>query len=160
MEEISEQEARAFVGPRADYYLEKWAKPWSFNWAAVLLTLVWLAHRKMYVAMTILLALLAIETIMVDIVFADLIAGDDALRMFDRALVIGVPVYCGFRGNAWYAGHVQRAIHRLRAEDMSENVYLQALARRGGTNPVASLSLLVLQIAIAGVKMAHHLSTS
>jgi hypothetical protein len=52
----SEAETRAAIGPKADLYLRKWqAIPGGgFNWAAFLLSGLWMSYRKMYRAAAIL----------------------------------------------------------------------------------------------------------
>jgi hypothetical protein len=50
----SEERLRAAIGPRADYYLARWrridesGKSHSWNWAACLLSVCWLAYRKLW----------------------------------------------------------------------------------------------------------------
>lgn len=52
----AEQEIRAFVGPKSDYYLGKWRsvlngesdKVGGLNYAAFFFEAIWLIYRKMY----------------------------------------------------------------------------------------------------------------
>src|SRR6476620_7317947 len=68
--DLTEQEARAFVGPNADYYCKHWFSGGTgFNWAAFLLCGLWLPYRKMYVATTILYVAILSTAVACEIVF-------------------------------------------------------------------------------------------
>ena len=69
-EGTEEQYLRAFVGTKADYYLEKWSplaghsgRSMGFNWAAFLLSGLWLAYREMYMVTTVFFAISLVESI-------------------------------------------------------------------------------------------------
>ena len=54
MDEDREARLRAAIGPRADFYLKRWAamdasgRKTSWNWAACLLSVFWFAYRKLW----------------------------------------------------------------------------------------------------------------
>jgi hypothetical protein len=58
---------------------------------------------------------------------------------------------CGGFGNAWYLSHTQEAITQVRGQELTGDVYLQALAKRGGTSIVASICFLIAFFFMAGV---------
>src|SRR5262245_25293633 len=74
-----EQELRAFVGPRADVYLRKWAPllygsgQAGFNWPAFLLAGIWLPYRKMYAVSLIFYGAIVAESVLEEVVFAGIL---------------------------------------------------------------------------------------
>jgi uncharacterized protein DUF2628 len=151
MDTLTEQEVRAFVGPRADTYLKKWRAPLEgsgsgtgFNWAAFLLSGLWLPYRKMYLATTILFGIILIEAIAEEVVFVGILKMDDPPASLGPLVGILVGVVCGAFGNRWYLTHAQKAVAAVREQGLSEDAYLQALSKRGGTNALAALGFLLL----------------
>jgi hypothetical protein len=148
---LSEAEIRAFVGKKANYYLRKW--PWSleydgrakgFNWAAFLLSGLWLPYRKMYRTTLIFFAIIMGMTVVEEIVFAAGLVSESAATVYDRVTGLITPIVCGIFGNAWYLAHAKREIAQVRALGLKDEDYYPALARRGGTNAFAALGFLLL----------------
>src|SRR3954469_20098203 len=53
--DLTHNQVQAFVGPQADYYLERWyrirlsdSRALGFNWSAFFATESWLIYRRMY----------------------------------------------------------------------------------------------------------------
>ena len=74
--QLTPQEVTAFVGRKAGYYLRKWSgaldgtgDSTGFNWAALLLSGLWLPYRKMYLTTTIFMALILLESIVEEVVY-------------------------------------------------------------------------------------------
>ena len=128
------EELRAFVGPKAKYYLSAWRatvneKRTTFNWAAFFGTAAWLLYRKMYRLAALCLGVIFCVSIVEDIASASVPAAV-------WGLTTGIIV--GYYGNRWYFHHALRAVGQLRSSG------LRALAKRGGTSPVAVLVLFIL----------------
>src|SRR5437773_1330907 len=84
-EEQETKALRAFVGTKADYYLGKWAAALKrrgagtgFNWAAFLLSGLWMPYRKMYMPTVILYGAMLLSEIIEDFVIAGLFGNEDA----------------------------------------------------------------------------------
>ena len=156
--DLSEQEAEAFVGRKAGYYLKKWplareltGRSTGFNWAAFLLAGLWLPYRKMYRAATIFWGVLLVESIVEEVVFVLILGKNEPPTGVSRLVGLIAAVICGACGNQWYLSHTRRIVAELRSQGLSEDDYLRAPSRRGGTSLAASLGFLALFIiAITG----------
>jgi len=103
-----EEMLRAYVGPNADHYIARWqamaatGSPRSWNWAAFLLSMFWLAYRKMwqtlglFVGGFVLLQLMAIMA--------------PQLGMLANGASLGLAAWCGWMGNGLYRKHVEQAV--------------------------------------------------
>jgi hypothetical protein len=169
----TEKELRAFVGPRANYYLDEWrcARPgesrgWSFNWAAHLAPGLWLPYRKMYLLTflfyTGVCPVLAVVEVLVSMDVARL-AKQRELGLLYAATALGLVVplgvwfVCGMAGNRLYLSHTRKKIRRIRSrwestdagqDYLSNDLYLKALSQRGGTNPLALTVILILHVVL------------
>lgn len=118
--EIPEQTARALVGPKADYYLTKWANTGSdekmlgFNWPAFFLGPIWMLYRKMYRLAGMFIALIvAIELLERAIAFA--MHSEEFPQSIDRALGIGIAIVVARFATYWYLGETRRRYQSLQA---------------------------------------------
>jgi hypothetical protein len=168
MEPITEQELRAFVGRKADYYLGKWwpalksqgsgydqvavaglmlAQPKTgFNWAAFLLSGLWLPYRKMYKATFIFMGIILLESILEEVLFVGILGKPEPPAALGRLVGLVAAVICGAYGNRWYLSHAQKMIFQARSEEFQGDEYVKVLAQRGGTSLGASLGMFVLFI--------------
>jgi hypothetical protein len=163
MNTLNDQEVAAFVGAKADYYLQKWrpvldgtgnaGNATGFNWAAFLLSGLWLPYRKMYRATAIFFGVILLETLLEDIVYIGILGKPEAPGFWGRVVSLIAAMVCGGFGNAWYLSHTQEAVTKVRGQGLADDIYLQTLAKRGGTSIVASICfsigfLLVTVVAI------------
>jgi hypothetical protein len=156
MSNLNEQEIRAFVGRKAEFYLKKWqlalegtgnaGNATGFNWAASLLGGLWLPYRKMYRVAMIFYGIILLETVFEDIVYIGILGKPEAPGSIGRFVGTIVAIVCGGFANAWYLEHTQEAITELRSQGLPEYAYLQELAKRGGTNIAASLGFFIMFI--------------
>lgn len=131
--------ARAYIGPNADYYLGKWrmigaaGKPNSWNWAAFLLNGWWLVYRRMWTpAMG---ALAAIFVLNMASVFMP------GARALTSGLTLGVCALIGWRGNAMYRDHTDRAIAQSGAIAPDPNSRMAWLQTQGGVSMAAAVGV-------------------
>ena len=160
-ESRSESEIRAFVGRNAGYYLRKWpvdpndhGSARGFNWAAFLLSGIWLPYRKMYRVSLIFFSIIVVTSVIAEIAAYAGVAGESAINAWDRFGGIIFSLVCGFFANSWYLAHTKREIAEVRAMGLSDTAYFDALARRGGTNLLAALGFFVLFVAVMFLAMA------
>jgi Protein of unknown function (DUF2628) len=145
----SEQDIRTFVGPRADYYIAQWARPSpGMNWAAFLLSGLWLPYRKMYRASLILFAILLVESVLEEVVFLGILHREETPRSLSTIVGLVVAITCGRFGNMLYSRHTHAKIRELREQGLAEVDYRNALARRGGTNLAAATGLFLLFVVV------------
>ena len=151
MNDQTEEEARAFVGPRADYYIRKWwldmdsmGNATGFNWAAFFLNGLWLPYRKMYRATTILYGIILLEVILEEIVFVGILGKPETPSALGRFVSLVAAIVCGGFGNDWYLSHSQKVTTEVRNQALTADAHFQALAKRGGTSVAASLGFLLV----------------
>ncbi len=144
--ELSEQEIEAFVDRNASYYLERWTPVLAgrqhgagFNWAAALLSGLWLPYRKMYRATLILYGIILVETILEEVLFVWILEEMAPPRFVSALVAVVVGAVCGACGNRWYLRHVKKWTIRIRSQGLEGESHLYALAKRGGTNLVAAI---------------------
>jgi hypothetical protein len=139
---------RTFVGPNADQYLGKWRimeahnKAHSWNWAAFLLSIYWMAYRKMFQP-----ALLAAGAVLLLVVVGMLMPPIAALT---NLLVLGVAGGVGWRGNTLYRDHVGRSLARIEAVSPDPQARLTAAQSQGGVSWPAALALLAVWLVVVG----------
>lgn len=145
------EELRAFVGPKADYYLKRWGpliEGWGrgagANWAAFFLSGLWFGYRKMYKATAILYGVILFETIAEEVLFVGLLELPEAPAIFSRLAGLAITVSCAGYGNRWYLAHAKRIISEIGMEDEDPEARLREIARRGGTSILASFGCFLL----------------
>jgi WD40 repeat protein len=147
MDNLTEREVAAFVGPNAGFYVEKWQvrleKPGTeagFNWAAFFLAGVWLVYRKMYVGAALFFGMIVIESMF-----------EVWLGMPRAALYLGtlvVSLVFGACGNQWYLSRAQKAIARVRRLGLPHDDDLKKLAQLGGANSAGAWTVYLLIVAL------------
>ena len=142
MEEVSEEELAAFVGPRAPYYVGAWSdltKDGStfgrFNGAAFFLSGGWLLYRRLYGAAAIFLVIVLSESIASEVVFRHW-GLESPPRSYDLMMTAIYAGVTGLLGNRWYYKHALRRIRALKASGVTSK---PALAQLGGTSWVAPI---------------------
>ena len=142
---LTEDKESLFVGKKYVYYQRKWAQlrqnptAFSFNVAAFLFGVLWMAYRKMYLYAWIFIAILFIETL-VEIIF-------DVSDKLSNAITIGFYVVCGTQSNTLYKYHVEKKIKEITATVPPEQLDAE-LIKRGGTSVWAAIGYFVILIAL------------
>ena len=144
---------RAFLGPNASYYDERWRwMDWtdrrsSWNWPAALGLGVWLAYRRMYGPASVAVAWLVLALAM-------------ALAGFPIAILAviqgAIAASLGFYGNTMYLRHFHRRAGAVLARHRGAAVREQALARAGGTSPLAALAAVLVVFLVLLALLAGH----
>lgn len=127
--QLAEKEKfEAFVGEKKkDFYLRKWQKDNSWNWAACLLTIFWLGYRKMLKPVVyIILGFLAIDIII-------LFIGFDGAAI-SRGLGYGLAGALGITGNMFYRKHAEKQVQEVNQLSVSDEEKMHELRKRGGTS--------------------------
>lgn len=154
-EDAEEPLLRAFVGPKADYYLGKWRPSQAgpehstgFNWAAFLLSGLWLPYRKMYTITLILLGIILVESVAEEVLFVGILGEPEPPLVLSRVIGLGVAVLCGAYGNRWYLAHARKAIAEVRAQGFDQQATHDRLAKRGGTSWLSPVLTILAYIAV------------
>lgn len=131
----ADQEARTFVGKKADYYLRKWSNPknkgsnMGWNWAAFFAGIFWLGYRKMYKIVFIILGAFVVFDII------SYIINNPSMDKMNNSIGIAVAAVLGISGNYYYFKHAQKNIEDVK-QQFPNNLQEQeaALRKRGGTS--------------------------
>lgn len=142
--QLTEQEVKAFVGPKADFYLRSWqqalggdGRATGFNRAALLLSGLWIPYRKMYRIAIIFFAVILLESLLEG--FMARVLGMHVPATVGQIVALTAAVVCGVLGNQWYLSHARKVIAEVRARGLPEEEYLRVLSERGGTTLLGSL---------------------
>ncbi|WP_416729836.1 DUF2628 domain-containing protein [Fictibacillus sp. JL2B1089] len=141
-----------FVGEKKkDYYLKKWQKDNSFNWAAFFLTLLWLGYRKMYTPILLVLA----AFFAIDIIFLLMeIEG----TLINRSLGAALSGWLGIGGNLLYKKHAQKQISMIEQGSISDKEKIHEIRKRGGTSKMGVfLAILMISVYVAPVFLIYSL---
>lgn len=148
----------AAIGPKSAYYLERWravdatgAKT-SWNWAACFASFLWLAYRKMWLAMVLfLVANVALGVI-----------GSASVILAKITLIASILLsfVTGYFGNLWYRAQVSRLIAGTAGLDRA--AALAQLKAKGGVSRLAvwiwlGITAALLLLAVVGVLMQERL---
>ncbi len=146
---LTEAEIRAFVGRRADYYVDRWTRPGGMgaNWAAFFVLAIWLPYRRMFRATLILFAVLAVWGVVDEMI--------DIPAALSRGLNLLVAIVGCASANRWYFDHATAKIREVRFQRLPEEAHLAAVASAGGTRLLVAFAwfvgLLSLAIAVVAV---------
>ena len=115
---------RAFVGPKAYYYLSSWSgamrghgQAKGFKWPAFLINGIWIPYRKMYRNTFILFGIIVGSSVIEEIgAGAGWITESmvPTLETLDRVAGLAISIVCGMYGNTWYLNHVKRKVAEVR----------------------------------------------
>jgi hypothetical protein len=148
---FEEEALKLFVGGKASYYLPKWklietvGKKMSWNWAAGLLSALWMAYRKMYLYAGIILGLGIIWSI------AQLSLHININKAIDYGIWVLCALCFGILGNWLYYAHAKRKIVQIKLKFPDPEVQKSEIIEAGGTSRLA-LGLVVGFIVIwAGI---------
>ncbi|MBN2295369.1 MAG: DUF2628 domain-containing protein [Pirellulales bacterium] len=143
-----EAELQAFVGPKADYYLQKWASiihagdnNAGFNWAAFFIAPLWLAYRKMYLVFTLFWSFICVEAILEDFVCIRILGHEEVPTLVDFGSELAIDIICGMLANRCYLWHAKKQIAEIRAQGLEGDQLLWQITKRGGTSMRTSLGL-------------------
>ncbi|QTH43389.1 DUF2628 domain-containing protein [Cohnella sp. LGH] len=143
-----DEQVTAFVQRNSGYYLRKWsksatpAKDIGWNWAAFFLSYFWLAYRKQYGVVLLLLGV----WIAIDIVN---IAFDLEVNNVGYGLFCSVGIALG--ANALYYKHTNKQIDKINRYPLERSLKLKALSQKGGTSFISvfmAIGLLTVYIII------------
>lgn len=147
-EDPATRQLRAFVGPRAHVYLRKWAGDSGFNWPAFFFSGLWIAYRKMYRVTAIFFGAVLVISIAEEVLFVHILGEPEAPPALDHAVNLVLALVCGFSGNRWYLSHARRVIAEVRALGLPDDASIDMISRRGGTNLLAAIGILLLFMAV------------
>jgi hypothetical protein len=134
-----------FIGKNYDYFNRKWKiaelkkRKQSWNWAAFLLAVPWMAYRKMYLYCCIFVGLLCVEDL------AEYAFGSPAILSF--AISVATIATLGWQGNSLYKHHVQGKVIEITAMNTPEQADIE-LVRQGGTSIGAAIGFEIAALAI------------
>lgn len=155
MDNPTEQELRAFVGRKADYYLSRWQDAldgtgggFRFNFLAFLFGGLWLGYRKMYLATTIFLGIVLVETFVEDFVFILILDQPETPDFVNLLTTILAGFVCGAFANRWYLAHARKVITAVRRLGLPEDAHLEMLSKRGGTSIVPSVGIFIVYLVV------------
>jgi len=117
-----------FLEENQNYYLQKWKRKNSWNWAAFLAAPFWLGYRKMYRNLMLVFGILIVADAILMMVFGHLPGIPDILAGLATA------IFFGWRGNTLYKHHAERQITCILNKTSDEQVRKREIREAGGTS--------------------------
>ncbi|KLU66049.1 hypothetical protein DEAC_c20880 [Desulfosporosinus acididurans] len=141
-EEIGEQELRFFVKKNSDYYLAKWSlldsgetqKRKTWNWAALLIGVLWLGYRKMYRYVFICFT---------GFFLIDIISLITKVNIDKFIGIILAAVLC-IEGNRFYYIFTKKKLNQIMAKTSDPDLQRSQIMRLGGTSWIGVLVVVLL----------------
>ena len=134
---------RAYVNKNYDKYQSMWdmaetrSSKQTWNWAAFVFSLGWLAYRKMYLLSAIWIALILLEVV------ASMVVG--YAERYSNIFTMALAVDTGQVGNALYALHANKQVDQVKAALPSSH-WVSTLRVKGGVNWWAGIGAFVICI--------------
>ena len=106
--EITKDDYIKYVGVNAYYYLKKWGMLTNVksgngtNWHAFFLGVAWFIYRKMYHVAIMLMGILAVESILSNIIFLNVLGYEEIPGFYNAITTVIFCSVCGGCGNYWY----------------------------------------------------------
>ncbi len=143
-----------FVVRRTDYYRDQWKKfdeksgfALSFNWAACLGQVIWLAYRKLYLPLFLAIVIsLVYVALWMDIDERLLVHEDTSAASSWIYSLLCFTVF-GFFGNYWYWRKFRKVAQQAASSGSSRDAQRQYIQSKGGTNPVIAWLVVVVLFA-------------
>ena len=146
---LRETDLRAFIGPNADAYSRYHQKcqvkkklVGSFVWTAFFFPLIWLAYRKLYFEIVIVVA--------VAITIGIFQAYVPALERLETAINVGLMVGVAVAGRIFVLLRAAKHVGKADAAGLTGEARHLYLADRGGTSWISAALVGILMLGIAG----------
>jgi hypothetical protein len=153
--DISEDELRAFVGPKAGVYLAKWRSmdygrksKIAINGLAGVFGPFWIVYRKFYILLAAYVGVAVLQVSAEILVMEGWLGRPDLARALTLPTTVLYMVVLGCYANYWYFLYACRMVRRARSRQGSEQQDLERIRRRGG---VSWLALIVFVSALVGL---------
>lgn len=138
--EFDEQTIRTFVGDADNYYIRKWSQvknpetDISWNWVAFVIPVMWLAYRKQFEMLYLLmLGSFGLSFFLASTVLP-LLPGDEGMVRFILVVVSGliIRIPMSLYANMIYYRHMLRKLRKVAAENVGTERYEQMVRKAGG----------------------------
>ncbi|MCK5243151.1 DUF2628 domain-containing protein [bacterium] len=139
---ISENEMMDFVKVETNYYFNGWKlgqerkTQISWNWAAFLFPVFWLAYRKMYLLAGIAFCLGFLLSFITEITHS-------YISLISELLFF---IIFGLWGNAMYLKHAKRMVNAIRVKIQDEKEKSEIICRQGGTSLISLIILILITV--------------
>ncbi len=147
----NQENVEAFVGSRAGYYRQRWrsfseapSAMLSFNLAACLGQVLWLAYRKLYPALLWFMAALVADVCLVLYVEEHRLLPAGIVTAWNTIMAVLFMAVPGFWGNSWYWRRFRKVELQAASGQGGRDEQLRFLRRRGGTSPFGAALLAAL----------------
>ncbi|MDH3593843.1 MAG: DUF2628 domain-containing protein [Rhodospirillales bacterium] len=161
---INEEELRAFIGPNAEGYLDKWRSidygrksKIAVNGLAGIFGPFWMVYRKFYLLLLAYLGVVVLQGTAEILVLEYWLGWRDLGQVMTLPTAVLYMVILGCYANYWYFLYACRMIRRVRSGQGSDEHDLERIRRKGG---VSWPAVIVLVSAIVGLLLlADYLAT-
>jgi len=125
----------------------------SFSVAAFFLGLLWMAYRKMYSTILIIIAIIFVQVMLFEFLLAYNIISEDAYNVMDKLITLVASGIIGAIANRLYIKQSIKTVERIVNSNASDEAINEAIKLKGGTNWIAPIILvcIIVGLLILGV---------
>ena len=132
----------------SDYYINQMESfnergKYSFSVAAFFLGLFWMAYRKMYIHLLIIIGIIYSEAFIEEMLLNLNVISSSTYVIIDKLSMLIWGIIIGSISNRLYISKSQKDIKEILAENSNEEQIKDLLLRKGGTSWIAPIILLI-----------------
>ena len=135
----------------SDYYIDQMESykergRYSFSVAAFFLGIFWMAYRKMYLYILIIIGIIYAETFIEELLFNLNIISGNTYEIIDKLSMLVWGFVIGAISNRLYISKSQKTIQKILEENSKEDQVNDLISRKGGTSWIAPILLLIVLV--------------
>lgn len=132
----------------SDYYINQIESfnergKYSFSVAAFFLGIFWMAYRKMYIHLLIIIGIIYAETFIEEMLLNLNVISSSTYEIIDKLSMLVWGIVIGSISNRLYISKSQKDIKKILEENSNEEQIKDLLSRKGGTSWIAPIILLI-----------------
>ena len=132
----------------SDYYINQIESfnergKYSFSVAAFFLGVFWMAYRKMYIHLLIIIGIIYAETFIEEMLLNLNVISSSTYEIIDKLSMLVWGIVIGSISNRLYISKSQKDIKKILEENSNEEQIKDLLSRKGGTSWIAPIILLI-----------------
>lgn len=132
----------------SDYYIDQMESfnergKYSFSVAAFFLGIFWMAYRKMYIHLLIIIGITYAETFIEEMLLNLNVISNSTYEIIDKLSMLVWGIVIGSISNRLYISKSQKDIKKILEENSNEEQIKDLLSRKGGTSWFAPIILLI-----------------
>jgi hypothetical protein len=142
---------KVYFNRSSEYYIERleWylsGKRMSFNIFAFFFNALWLAYRKMYKKLLLVMLIAFLTGILISILDFSGLLSSSTLSDVEMISYLLIPSFVGIFANKWYIKKSISTIENTMTQESNTEKMIELLKKKGGTSVIAPIILFTISI--------------